>query len=113
MLARARVRRFAPFCLHLARSVCTALIIRRFDSVGNCTFSVHWCLHLSALVCTAAVVVQMVQARGVKMVVPPAFHGIGGAAGRLEQLKIRSPPMPFPALLSQCKMAVHKCVCRW
>ncbi len=26
------------------------------------------------------------------MVVPPAFHGIGGAAGRLEQLKIRSPP---------------------
>ena len=48
------------------------------------------CLHLSALVCTAAVAVQMVQA-GVKMVVPPAFHGIGGAASRLEQLKIRSP----------------------
>ena len=25
------------------------------------------------------------------MVVPHAFHGIGGAAGRLEQQKIRSP----------------------
>lgn len=90
MLARARVRRFAPFCLHLAQSVCTALIIRRFGSVGNCTFSVHWCLHLSALVCTAAVVVQMVQAGG-EMVVPHAFHGIGGAVGRLEQREIRSP----------------------
>ena len=52
------------FCLHLAQSVCTALIIRRFGNVGNCTFSVHWCLHLSALVCTAAVAVQMVQAEG-------------------------------------------------
>ena len=62
--SRARVRCFAPFCLHLAQSVCTALIIRRFGSVGNCTFSVHWCLHLSALVCTAAVAVQMVQAGG-------------------------------------------------
>lgn len=100
------------FCLHLAQSVCTALIIRRLGSVGNCTFSVHWCLHLSALVCTAAVAVQMVQAGGENGYATRVsrHRGSGRPIGATEN---PLPPMPFPALLSQCKMAVHKCVCRW